>query len=250
MLAGALAVVYVVRYALIALYTILWGTLGCVIGPVDRSGDGILWVARNWIAWILATCRVTVECDGLDGLDTEQPYVLMSNHQSVFDVAAFIATWPVPFRFVAKRELTWIPFFGWALASGGHVIIDRSRRERAVESLERAAQRVRDGTPVIIFPEGTRSTSGGLLEFKSGGFHLALQAGVPVVPISVSGSRRITPKRSLRIESGCILIRYGAPIPTRGMTVGDRQKLKEQVRAAIEAGLDPGLQDEPTSREP
>jgi 1-acyl-sn-glycerol-3-phosphate acyltransferase len=237
-------VVYVARYLLIVLFTIFWGTLGCVIGLLDRSGNGVIWVGRSWIAWILAACRVRIEADGLDDLDTKQPYVLMSNHQSVFDIAAIVTTWPEDFRFVAKRELTWIPFFGWALAAGGHVIIDRGRRERAVASLARAANRVRSGTNVIIFPEGTRSPSGRLTEFKSGGFHLAIQAGVPILPITVSGSRRITPKRSLRIESGRIRIHYGTPIPTRGLGLDDRAKLKAAVRDAIELGYDPELQSE------
>jgi 1-acyl-sn-glycerol-3-phosphate acyltransferase len=239
------AVIYGVRYLLIVLYTIFWGTLGSVIGLLDRSGNGVIWVGRSWISWILATCGISVEADGLEGLDTNQPYVLMSNHQSVFDIAAIVTTWPVDFRFVAKRELTWIPFFGWALAAGGHVIIDRSRRERAVKSLARAAERVRTGTNVIIFPEGTRSPSGKLTEFKSGGFHLAIQAGVPILPITVSGSRHITPKRSLRIEPGRIRVRYGTPIPTRGLGTDDRSQLKDAVRAAIERGFDPGLQSEP-----
>ncbi|MGH0028645.1 MAG: lysophospholipid acyltransferase family protein [Myxococcota bacterium] len=236
--------IYVVRYLLIALYTVFWGTVGILVGLVDRSGEGILWVGRRWIDWVLATCGIEIRAEGLGDLDARDPYVLMSNHQSVFDVAAIIASWPGSFRFVAKRELTWVPFFGWALALGGHVIIDRSRRERAVKSLEAAARQVRDGTTVIIFPEGTRSPSGGMGEFKSGGFHLALQAGVPILPVSVSGSRRITPKRSLRIESGPILIRYGRPIPTAGRGIDERQALKDQVRAAIQAGFDADLQRE------
>ena len=133
---------------------------------------------------------------------------------------------------------------GRALAS--HATIDCSRRERAVEP--GPAQRVSDGTPVIILPEGARGSSGGLLEFKSGGFQRT--PGRRVRPIRVSGSPHTTPKRSLQIESGCIPSRCGAPIPTRGMTIGDRQKLKDPVRAAIEAGLDPGLQAEPTSSDP
>lgn len=234
--------IHVVRYALILLYTIFWGTLGVVIGLVDRSGEGVVWVGRQWIRWVLASCGIEVRAEGLEKLDPRGPYVMMSNHQSVFDVAAIVTSWPGSFRFVAKRELTWIPFFGWALAIGGHVIIDRGRRERAVKSLERAARQVRDGTNVIIFPEGTRSPSGRLGELKSGGFHLAIQAQVPVLPISVSGSRRITPKNSLRIERGSILIRYGTPIPTQGLGVDDRQQLKDRVREAIEAGFDPRLQ--------
>ena len=239
-------VIYVVRYALIALYTIFWGTLGVAIGLVDRSGEGVVWVGRQWIRWVLASCGIRVRAEGLEELDPRGPYVLMSNHQSAFDIAAIVTSWPGSFRFVAKRELTWVPFFGWALALGGHVIIDRRRRNRAVKSLEQAARQVRDGTNVIIFPEGTRSPSGELGPFKSGGFHLAIQAQVPVLPVSVSGSRRITPKRSLRIESGTILIRYGRPIPTLGLGVDDRQELKDRVRAAIEAGFDAELQGRDT----
>jgi 1-acyl-sn-glycerol-3-phosphate acyltransferase len=238
-------VIYLLRYTLIVVYTIFWGVLASVVGLFDRSGEFVIWVARRWIGGILASCGVVVHCEGLEDLDLSRPYVLMSNHQSVFDIAALVSTWPVSFRFVAKRELTWIPFFGWALAVGRHVIIDRSRRERAVASLERAAAQVRAGTNVIIFPEGTRSPSGRMGEFKSGGFHLAIQAGVPVLPIAISGTRRITPKRSLRIESGQVRIHYGEPIPTRAMTVEDRNQLKEQVRTAIAAHLEPPAEDEP-----
>jgi 1-acyl-sn-glycerol-3-phosphate acyltransferase len=232
---------YVLRYLLIVLYTVFWGTLGLLLSAVDRSGESVVWVARNWVRWILVTCGVRVERSGLEGLDLSRPYVVMANHQSVFDTAAIVATWPGSFRFVAKRELTWIPFFGWALAASGHVIIDRSNRESSVRSLERAAERVRNGKTVIIFPEGTRQPAGKIGEFKSGGFHLALAAQVPILPASVSGSSRITPPHSLRVESGRILVRYGEAIPTEGLTLDDRQRLKEIVRSAISAGFEPDL---------
>jgi 1-acyl-sn-glycerol-3-phosphate acyltransferase len=169
----------------------------------------------------------------------------MSNHQSVFDIAAIIHTLPVSWRFVAKRELTWIPVFGWALALSGHVIINRSAREQAVQSMRDAAQRIRGGTKVIVFPEGTRSTTGQMREFKSGGFHLALAAQVPILPASVSGSSKITPPHSLRIENGRILVRYGEAIPTAGLGLDDRQQLKEVVRNAIAAGFEPELEQRP-----
>jgi 1-acyl-sn-glycerol-3-phosphate acyltransferase len=239
---------YGFRYLAIVLYTVFWGVLGTALGLLDRSGESVVWVGRQWVRWILGTCGIRVEVDGLENLDPAQAYVLMSNHQSVFDIAALIATLPVSWRFVAKRELTWIPFFGWALVGGGHVIIDRGRRERAIRSLERAAERIRTGTNVIIFPEGTRSTGGTLGDFKSGGFHLAIAAKVPILPISVSGSARIAPKRSLRIESGLIRVHYGKPIPTDKLAIDDRATLKEEVRQAIIAGLDPELQPPPQAR--
>jgi 1-acyl-sn-glycerol-3-phosphate acyltransferase len=234
--------IYVVRYLLIVLYTVFWGTLGLLLSALDRSGESVIWVARSWVRWILATCSVRVDASGVEKLDVSRPYVVMANHQSVFDTAAIVATLPCSFRFVAKRELTWIPFFGWALAAGGHVIIDRADRESSVRSLARAAERVRGGQTVVIFPEGTRGATGELGEFKSGGFHLALAAQVPILPVSVSGSSRITPPRSLRIESGRIHVRYGEPIPTAGLGLPDRQRLKLLARSAIAAGFDSDLE--------
>jgi 1-acyl-sn-glycerol-3-phosphate acyltransferase len=234
---------YVLRYLLIVLYTVFWGTLALLLCVFDRSGEAVIWVARRWVRWILATCGVRVEVSGLEHHDPARAYVVMANHQSVWDTAAIVATLPSSFRFVAKRELTWIPFFGWALAAGGHVIIDRSNHEASVRSLERAAARVREGTTVVIFPEGTRR-SGQIGEFKSGGFHLALAAQVPILPASVSGSSRITPPHSLRIESGRIHVHYGEPIPTASLGLEDRQRLKDLARSVIIAGLEPELEPE------
>jgi 1-acyl-sn-glycerol-3-phosphate acyltransferase len=235
-------VIYVARFALIVLYTIVWGIPACLAPLVDRSGESVIWIGRRWVGWIFRTCGISVEAEGVEHIDPRQPYVYMSNHQSVVDVGAIILTLPTSWRFVAKRELTWIPFFGWAIALGGHVVIDRGRHARAVASLRRAAERVRNGVSVIIFPEGTRSPDGELQPFKSGGFHLALEAQVPVLPVTVSGSRQLTPKGSLRVESGRVRVRYGKPIETRGLATEHREALKQRVRDAIAAGFDHDLQ--------
>ena len=122
------------------------------------------------------------------------------------------------------------------------VVIDRDDRRRSIESLRRAAERIRGGLNVIIFPEGTRSPDGSLQPFKSGGFHLALDAQVPVIPVTVSGSAQLTPKRSLQVRSGTIKVVYGAPIPTAGLAMRDRDALKRRVADAIRAGYDADLQ--------
>jgi 1-acyl-sn-glycerol-3-phosphate acyltransferase len=111
-----------------------------------------------------------------------------------------------------------------------------------VRSLQRAAERVRGGISVIVFPEGTRSPTGRMREFKSGGFHLAIEAQVPILPTTVSGSFQLIPKRSLKVQSGTIKVSYGQPIPTRGLGVEERHALKDRVREAIEQGYDPVLQ--------
>ncbi len=235
--------IYLLRYFLIVVYTIIWGTIACV-GILFGGGTPLTcWVARNWIGWIVASCGIRIEAEGLQNFDPAAPLVLMTNHQSVFDIAAIVLTLPTDFHFVAKKELARVPFFGWALAgSGVGIMVDRRNRERSVKSLRQAAQRIREGANVIVFPEGTRSPTGELQAFKSGGFHLALQAGVPIVPATVSGSLRITPRGSLRVEPGTIKIVYGKPIPTEGLEVDDRDALKDRVRQAIEAGFDRQMQ--------
>jgi 1-acyl-sn-glycerol-3-phosphate acyltransferase len=236
-------VIYVVRYLLIALYTVIWAIPACLVGPFDRNGRLVCWIGRQWISWIFASCGIRVEVEGLENAELRRPQIFMANHQSAVDIGALVKTLPVDCHFVAKRELAWIPFFGWALALSVGILVDRGNRARAVESLKRGAEKVRRGTNVIIFPEGTRSATGELTAFKSGGFHLAIQAQVPIVPVTVSGSQRITPKRSLRVESGTVKVVYGKPILTEGLGVADREALKARVRSAILEGYDRRYQD-------
>lgn len=233
---------YAFRYAFCVLYLVALGIPALIVSLFDRSGESMVAFARVYMRHILRVCGIRVVTDGLENVPLRSPVVFMSNHQSVFDIPALIAVLPVSWRFVAKRELTWIPVFGWALLLSGQVIIDRSNRRQSVRSLSRAAERVRAGTNVIIYPEGTRSPTGELQPFKSGGFHLALEAKVPILPVTVSGSHRIARKGSLRIDSGTIKVTFGKPIPTRGLTLEQREGLKAQVRDAISQGYDPELQ--------
>jgi 1-acyl-sn-glycerol-3-phosphate acyltransferase len=236
-------VIYVLRYTLIALYTVFWASVACVEALLGFGGVGGLHAGRTWARWILWTCRVPVGVEGLENIAPGQSYVVMPNHQSAFDIAAIAATLPLSWRFVAKRELTRIPFFGWGLLAAGHIVIDRRDNESAIRSLKAAAEQVRSGTSVIVFPEGTRSLTGEVGPFKSGGFHLAIEAGVPILPATISGSRRVAPPKSLRARSGQIVVRYGKPIPTEVLADGDREHLKQEVRRAILAGFEPALQD-------
>ena len=234
--------IYVLRYLWIVLCTVLWGTAALAGLVFDRSGEVVIHCGRRWIDWILRGCGIRVEVEGLENVRRDGPQIFMPNHQSALDVAAVIRAIPVSFRFVAKKEVTRIPFIGWAAIGGGHIIVDRADNAQAVARLKEAAGRIRDGTNVIIFPEGTRSVTGRLRPFKSGGFHLAIQSQVPVVPVSVSGARLLTPKRSLKVRSGRLKVVIGKPIPTRGLTVDDRHALKDRVRDALLAGFDPALQ--------
>jgi 1-acyl-sn-glycerol-3-phosphate acyltransferase len=227
----------------VALYTVLIGP-PIIVASFFDGGRTMMRLGRVWLRWILATFGVQIDAEGLENVPTHAPVILMSNHQSLVDIAAIVLTLPrtVQWRFVAKKELTRVPIFGQALVASRHIIIDRGNREKAVASLRHAAERIRAGTTVIVFPEGTRSPDGHLRHFKSGPFHLAVQAQVPIVPITVSGSQRITPKGELRVDSGRVKIVYGKPIPTRGLGLDGRKALARRVREAIAQGYDVAYQ--------
>jgi 1-acyl-sn-glycerol-3-phosphate acyltransferase len=235
------------RLLLVAFYTLFVGLPVIAASPFDREARAVRALARVWVRWILRTYRIRIEVSGLENVPTHSPALFLSNHQSLVDIAAIVDTLPpsVAWRFVAKKELVRVPVFGWCLVATGQIIIDRGNREKAIRSLQRAAERIRAGASVIIFPEGTRSSRGSLRPFKSGPFHLAVAAQVPIVPVTVSGSQRITPKGSLYVHPGTVRIRFGEPIPTRGLEVDQRDELKARVRAAIAEGYDVALQGPP-----
>ena len=161
--------------------------------------------------------------------------VYASNHSSMFDIWALSLVLPGSTRFVAKAELARIPVMGPAMLRAGHVTIDRFNRKRAFEAYDRAATTIKSGISTIVFPEGTRSRTGELLPFKNAPFGLAIAAQVPIVPVYVHNTFQIMPKGAWRLRRLPIRIRIGAPIPTAGMTLDDREALRDRVRAAIEA---------------
>ncbi len=159
------------------------------------------------------------------------PVIFAANHESALDIFAVVAAAPRTVRFLAKRELFRIPVFGWYLALGGHVEVDRRDHQRAVASLSAAAERVRGGLSLIVFPVGTRSRDRRIHPFKKGPFVIARQAGVPVVPVAVSGSGAVTPKRRIEVHPGTIHVSIGAAVhPAEG---GGREDLLVEVRRRI-----------------
>lgn len=242
--------------AAVVFMTIVCGVPAMVLALAHPRGDWVLRFGRLWARGICAASGVTVEPRGLERLPKGRPFILISNHRSHFDMIAFILTFPGSFRVVAKRFLFYVPIFGWCLWAAGMIPIDREKRARAIESLEKAAERIRTGVPVLFFPEGTRSDDGSLRAFKKGAFVIAVKAGVPIVPVSVSGSGEVLPKGSIRIRQGRIVIRYGPEIPVAGFTIETKDALIAKVRDAVAAGLDeiergaPGRLPEGAARRP
>ena len=191
---------------------------------------------RAWSAGILKAAGVRVHYEGLDRMPRDQAQILVANHESWFDVFALAATLPVDYRFVGKTELSRIPLFGPAWLAAGHYAIDRSDRQAAIASLDQVGNRMRENRhTVVLFPEGTRSSDGTMGSFKKGAFVMAINAGVPVVPVAILGSRKIMPKGSWAVRGGDIQVRVGRPLPTEGYTLERRDALTSVARNAITA---------------
>lgn len=198
--------------------------------------------AKGWATVILRAAGVRVRIHGAENLLLDSPQIVISNHQSWFDVFAMAAHLPVRYRFVAKRELEGIPLFGRAWKKCGHVSVDRGNRQAAIESLDQAWREVHeDRLTMVIFPEGTRSPDGELQRFKKGAFVLALQAKVPIVPAAIFGSREIMPKGGRRVGRGTIDIRFAPPISTEGLTIKDRDRLMKEAWGALSGLLGEGI---------
>lgn len=220
-------------WALGVVLTVFWASLGILTWPLSPRGDLYLSYARIWSGWILAGLGIPLTVTGRERIEPDGAYVVMSNHMSVFDIFALFRAVDAPLRMVAKKTLFLIPILGWSMWMCGFIPIDRSNRESAIRSLDRAAGKIRRGLSVLVFPEGTRSRDGLLHPFKKGGFVMALHAGVPVVPVVVAGTDRIMEKGSLVVGRAAVEVRIGRPIETAGRGVAGRDRLMAEVRQAM-----------------
>ncbi len=206
---------------------------------LDASGRCYAVHARLWARVALALSNTPVELQGAENLP-DGPCILMSNHQSNYDILSLIAVVPRRIYWIAKKELFDIPVFGSSMRRGGYIPLDRSDGRKALKSIENAAAIIREGRSVVMFPEGTRTRDGHLLPFKRGGFMLAVRAGVPVVPVTINGSGRVNPGGLIRLYPGGIsLTLHPQIIIPGGMKKGEAEEwLMEQVRQAINSSLE------------
>jgi 1-acyl-sn-glycerol-3-phosphate acyltransferase len=193
-----------------------------------------------WAWLILKTCGVEVEVEGRKNLVPGGTYVLASNHQSLFDTPILFAYLPLSFRILYKKSLNRIPFLGWHLFLSGHVPVERESPAKATESLDHAAERIRSGTSVAVFPEGTRSYDGVMRAFRKGSFRLALKASTPVVPLTISGSHLVMKRGRVTVYPGKVKLTIGEPIPVSGLAESDAASLSERVREVVQQRLSSG----------
>jgi len=206
----------------------------CVIFSLfSNAENNIHKVAKLWAKILLLICNTKVEIIGKENILRGKPQIFMANHQSDFDILIVLTHIPGQFRWLVKKELFHIPVFGAAMKSAGYIEIDRNNREKAMQSFDQAALRIREGKSIMAFPEGTRSRFGEIKHFKQGTFYLAIKSGAPIVPISIIGSGEIMPKRSLKIKPGKIKLVIDKPIDVKNIMLENRQELITIVRNTI-----------------
>ncbi len=237
----------VLHLVLLVVLSFVGATLALLSAPFDRSGDTVVALARIWSRMLLrsAGVRLTVNMHG--ELDPRRPYVFMANHLSTVDIWALFVAVPLKVRFIAKKQLGRIPLFGWAMVAGRFIFVDRQKKAAARRSIDQAIARIRAGSSVVIFPEGTRSRDGLLGPFKTGGFRLAITAGVPIVPVGIRGAREVMSRGSLIVRPGPVTIEIGAPIATTDLSATDRLALPERLRSEVARLCQQEMRPEPPS---
>ncbi len=225
---------------LICFYTVVCGTLSLCCSLFDAQGRWQHACARMWSWLILKTSGIRVEVEGLEHLNSRETMIFCANHQSAMDIPILFVNLPVQFRFVAKRSLFKLPFLGWHLRRSGHISVDRERPQEALKSFDQAAKQVRKSCSVVLFPEGRRSRNGQVGPFKAGAFYLAIRAGVPVVPITLNGTRAVLKPDTYRVRSGQTEMIVHKPIPTVDLTLEGVDALSERVRCQILSRFRPG----------
>ncbi len=227
--------VWLVFIPFLAVTTIFWGIVAMAICKISKRlafHCGTIW------AFCLCCVNLTiVSVRGRKHARKDRSYIIVCNHQSHFDVLAFYGYWGRQFRWVIKQELRKVPGLGWGCEAVGHIFIDRSDREKAIASLEAARPLLAGGISALFFPEGSRSRDGRMREFKKGGFMMALQMGLPILPITISGSRHVLPGKTLRLLPGLIRIQVHEPVDVSEYGVERRDELIRDVRAIIGSGL-------------
>lgn len=213
----------------VALYTIALGTVSLISSLVDARGRFAHECARWWSKLILWTTGVKFERRGAPPPSTSCIFVV--NHASIYDIPILFSALPRQLRIIAKAALGRIPFVGWHLRRAGHLLVDRQNPGAAV--LKKMQRMVQEGASLIVFPEGSRTNDGLVQRFKGGVFLLAIDTGLPIVPVSVSGSRTVMPKGRLMVCPATVRVTVHDPISTDGLTREDARGLADRVRTVV-----------------
>ncbi len=209
-------------------------------GLLSRTGNLAFTLSKLWAYSMLAVSFVRVEIKNKEKIQKGTSYIIISNHQSHFDILALVTTLGVQYRWFIKREVLMLPLFGYGLYASRNIFIDRSDTARAIENINKGIRRLPKGVSVMVFAEGTRSPDGRIHEFKKGGFMVAVAHKMPILPVTVKGSRQVMPKGSLVFHPGKIQVIIGDPIDTCSYTEDEVDKLIVKTRRLIMGNFEPG----------
>jgi 1-acyl-sn-glycerol-3-phosphate acyltransferase len=219
------------------LVTIPCATAVLIVATFSSHSPLIDGINRVWARCLVAAAGIRLRGEGLEKIDPQQRYILVSNHYSYFDIPCILAIVPQPIRFMAKVSLFKIPFFGWALGRAGFIPIDRKNRRTAVKSFDLAAERLRKGNTIVVFPEEGRSRTIEMRPFQRGAFLLAIKAQMPMMPIAVDGTWNVFRVGATRVTPADVTIRVGERIDCASCTLRDKERLAAESRAQIERML-------------
>jgi 1-acyl-sn-glycerol-3-phosphate acyltransferase len=228
---------YLVFAPAVGLVTTVQATLALVMSLVASPRTASRLSAVPWARTLAFMAPMKVKVEGRGNIDPRQSYILVSNHQSQFDIFLLYGWLGVDFKWVMKQELRTVPGIGMACERLGHIFIDRSDHAAAMATLEEAKRKIVNGTSVMFFPEGTRSRDGKLMRFKKGAFRMAVDLGLPILPLTVTGTRDVLPADTSDLMPGSARLIIHPPIPVEGLTANDCAQLSNQVREVIASAL-------------
>ncbi|MFH1759641.1 MAG: lysophospholipid acyltransferase family protein [bacterium] len=222
-----IGIILIVLFFFIILFT---------LGIIERKGRVKAWIARSWAELVLWLFNIRQKVHGRENINPETRYVIMANHSSMLDIPILYKALPIKISFMAKRELFWIPFFGWGMKLVGHVPVHRSNPRKALRQIEAFTRNPKYlSHNIIFFPEGTRTLDGNLLEFKAGGFRYSQKFNLPVLPITISGAFKVASKNAKYVLPGDINIYIHKPV--RHDQFSSPKEFMSSVREIIESEL-------------